>query len=254
MQNSIIQGTQGNFSDTPHGTMQNLNPTRILARRGRDIMLIGALVLLAGLVVGAFSLLVVVLSNSTLIDVIFLLITLVLIVAGIGLLVRGLTYRKDNEIARVVGDTLAKELDDQYVYIRNLSRRRLGYIDALLIGPAGALVFRVTDVGGIFLNEGSDWLERKGGQNFALSRYNFTRECVTDIYALRDYLARLGMAHVPVYGVVVFTNGQAQISTRQPVVPVAELRTLMVVLRRDFFAQARMPADQVKKAVDLVYN
>ncbi len=235
--------------------MQNLNPTRIIARRGRDIMLVGALLLLGGLVVSGFGFLVLVIIASTLIGTIIAVAGLILLGVGVGFIVRGLTYSKDNEIARVVGDLLGKELDAKYVFIRNLSRNRLGYLDALLVGPPGALVFRVTDIGGIFLNEGADWLERQGGQSFALSRNNFTRECVTDIHALRNYLARRGLSDIPVYGVVVFTNGQAQISTRQPVVPVAELRTLMVVLRRDYLAeQNRIPDDKMRATVDAVYN
>lgn len=234
--------------------MQNLNPTRIIARRGRDMLLIGALFLLGGLVVAGFALLVLILTGSNLIGFLFGIIGLALLIAGIGFMVRGLTFRRDNEIARVVGDTLVRELNEKFTFIRNLSRSRLGYLDALLVGPPGALVFRVTDVSGIFLNEGTDWLERKGGATFTLSRNNWTRECVTDVYALRNYLSRRGMGDIPVYGVVVFTNAQAQVSTRQPVVPVAELRTMMVVLRRDYLAANRITDEQVQAVIKAVYD
>ncbi len=234
--------------------MQNLNPTRIIARRGRDIMLIGALFLLGGLVVSGFGLLILIVAGSNIIGILVGIIGLVLLIVGIGFIIRGLTYRRDNEIARVVGDTLARELDEKYVFIRNLSRNRLGYLDALLLGPSGALVFRVTDANGIYLNEGADWLERKGGETFTLSRNNWTRECVTDVYALRNYLGRRGLGEIPVYGVVVFTNSQTQVSTRQPVVPVAELRTLMVVLRREYLAETRVTDDKVQAATKAVYD
>jgi hypothetical protein len=235
--------------------MQNLNPTRMIARRGRDIMLVGALVLLFGLVVGALSILLVLLIQSTLLDILLILGTLALIIAGIALLVRGLTYRRDNDIARAVGDQLATQLDDRFVFIRNLSRNRLGYIDALLIGPPGALVFRVTNASGVLLNEHADWLESKdGGRTYSLTRHFFTRECVKDIYALREYLARAGVKDVPVFGVIVFTNGLAQITTRQSIVPVAELRTLMTVLQREYLLQDRITPDLAQKVVRLLYN
>ncbi len=235
--------------------MQNLNPTRIIARRGRDMMLVGALLLMGGLVVSGIGFLIWIILSSTLFGVLFVLLGLIGLLVGIGLVIRGLTYRKDNEVARVVGDLLSHELNERYVFIRNLSRGGLGYIDALLLGPAGALVFRVTDDPGIFLNEGSDWLERQNGRDFALSRKNFTRECVTDVSALRNYLARRGMSDIPVFGVVVFTNDRAEVQTRKPAVPVANMRTLMVVLRRDYLAvPERIIAEKVKSAVGAIYN
>jgi len=258
----MVQNTLPNTQSTVQPTaapgsaqaaMQNLNPTRILARRGRDIMLIGALVLLGGLVAGAVTLLLVLVASSVIVTI-FTVLTAILVIVGLGLIIRGLTYRKDNEIAREVGEALARDLDGRYTFIRNLSRGGLGYIDALLIGPPGALVFRVSDDSGVFLNEGSDWLERKDGQNFALSRKNYTRECVTDIYALRDYLKKRNLGDVPVFGVVVLTSSQTQVSTRQPVVPVAELRTLMLVIRRDYIAQDRINAETIQKTVDAVFN
>lgn len=265
IQNSIPQkGAQAqspppqagaNAATPPRNAMQNLNPTQRIARRGRDIMLIGSLVLLVGLVVGALSVLIVLLIPSTLLEVILIGVTLVLLISGIGLLIRGLTYRRDNEIARAVGDLLTGELDDRFVFIRNLSRNRLGYIDALLIGPPGALVFRVTSIGGMFLNESADWLESNdGGRTYSLSRNTFTREAVIDIHALRKFLARNGLPEIPVFGVVVFTNGTARITTRQPVVPVAELRTLMSVLKREYLVKDRVTPDQAHRAVMVLYN
>jgi hypothetical protein len=235
--------------------MQNLNPTRIIQRRGREVMIIGAFLMMGALVAAGFGvLLLLLISNSSLPGTIVLVIGLIILAIGIGFMVRGLSYRMENLPALQVSEVLARELDAKYSFVRNVSRRGLGYIDAVLVGPPGALVFRIIDKPGIYSNEGADWLERKGGQTFVLSRMNATRECVIDVYALRNYLARQGLPDVPVYGVVVFTSSQAQITGRQPVVPIAELRTLTTVLRRDFLLEDRTTPDKVEATVKAIYS
>lgn len=233
--------------------MQNLNPIRNIARRGRDLMLLGAAALMIGLVVGAFGLFVSIVLSSTIVGVLLLGVSGILVLLGIVLIIRGLTLRRDNDEARMVADVLGQELDQRYTYIRNIGRRGLGYIDALLVGPPGALVFRITNATGSFLNERADWLEQTSGRSFRL-RHNFTRECAVDIHALRDYLAKRGLEMVPVYGTIVFVNPQTQISTRQPVIPVAQLSTLKTVLQRDYLAQDRISPELVQKTVDAVYK
>jgi hypothetical protein len=218
------------------------------------MMLYGSVAVMGGLVTSAVGLFILILFSSGLFGSLIIFIGGVILLVGLGFIIRGLTYRKDNEVARVVGETLARELNQRYVFIRNLSRPGLGYIDALLVGPPGALVFRVTEASGIFLNEGSDWLERKGGRDFELSRHNFTRECVTDVFALRTYLARRGLGDVPVYGIVVFVHSQVQLQTRKPAVPIAELRTLMMIMRKDYLAQERIPDAKVSATVDAIYT
>lgn len=234
--------------------MQNLNPTRIIARRGRDMMLYGSVALLGGLFVAAIGFFVLVLFSSPIGGSLIILVGLIALVVGLGLLIRGLTYRKDNDAARVIGELLARELNERFVYIRNLSRPTLGYIDAVLIGPPGALVFRITDDPGVFLNEGSDWLERRSGRDYELSRKNYTRECVTDIYALRNYYAKRGLSNIPVYGMVVFVNSQVQLQTRKAVVPIAQPQTLMLVMRKEYLSQDRIDENTVKAALDVVYT
>ncbi len=217
-------------------------------------MIIGALLLMAGLVTGGCGLVALLLFSSTAIGLFFFGVGLVILAVGAGFMIRGMTYRKENFPALSVAEVLSRELDSRYTFVRNVSRRGLGYIDAVLVGPPGTLVFRIVDKPGIFLNEGADWLERKGGQTYELSRMNPTRECVTDVFALREYLARRGLSAVPVFAVVVFTHPQAQISARQPVVPVAELRTLTTVLRRDYLLEDRMDQKAIEGAVQAVYT
>ena len=237
--------------------MQSLNPTRIVQRRGREVMIIGAFVLIGGIVACACSLPVFLLqilsSYSNLVGGIIIVLGTIVTLAGVGVMVRGLTYRTENLPALSVADVLGRELDDRYTLIRNVSRRGLGYIDAVLVGPSGALVFRILDQPGDYSNEGADWLERKGGRTYVISKLNPTRECVTDIYALRKYLARLNLGDVPVYGVVVFTNSQTQLTSRQSVVPIAALRTLTTVLRRDYLAEDRIDPQMVDSTVQAIY-
>lgn len=233
--------------------MASLNPTRIIARRGRDLMITGALLLMAGLVACGIAIFLALLFGSNLLVVLVLLFGVALILIGAGVFVRALTIRRDNEPALAVSDLLSRELDGRYTLIRNLSRRNLGYIDAVLVGPPGALVFRLVDQPGTYSNEGADWLERRDG-GFRISRLNATRECVTDVYALRDFLTKNRLSQVPVYAIVTFTSPEVQLSARQPVVPISEIRTLMPALRREFLAADRIDQPTVDQVVKLLYN
>jgi hypothetical protein len=217
-------------------------------------MIIGAFVLMSGLLACGCSLIAFLLFNSSIFGYVLLALGGLIILVGMGFMVRGLTYRMENQGALAVADVLSRELDASFTLIRNVSRGGLGYIDAVLVGPPGALVFRIVDQPGDYSNEGADWLERKGGRTFVISRLNATRECVTDVLALRKYLAKKGLSNVPVYGVVVFTSPQAQLTARQPTVPIAALRTLTTVLRRDYLAENRVDAKTVETTVQTIYT
>jgi hypothetical protein len=234
--------------------MHNLNPTRIIARRGRDSLILGARLLLAGLATGGIGFLISLLSISSFLGLVFFIIAIVLGIAGVVSMIRALTMRMENEAALQVGQVLERELDQRYSYIRNISRRGLGYVDALLIGPPGSLVFRIVETPGVYLNESSDWLERPEGKPFVLSRLNATRECINDVYALRTYFRKRNLPMVPVYAIVVFSNPGAQVSARQPVVPVADLQTLLRVMGSDFLAETRIDQPTVDAAVKAVYE
>ncbi len=233
--------------------MQNLNPARIIVRRGRDLMIIGALVLLAGLVIGSIGLLTVLLFSSPVFGLGAMGIGVLVVLTGLALMARGLSLRTENEPAKIVAQALSSGLGADYTFIRNLSRRGLGYIDGVLVGPPGVLVFRIYDQPGVFMNEGADWLERKSGV-FVLSRLNLTRECVADVIALRKYLAARNLAHVPVYAIVVFTHPSANITARQPNVPIADLRSLLNVIRGDYMREARIDAKSIQATVKAIYE
>lgn len=236
--------------------MQSLNPTRSIIRRGRDLLITGALLMLAGIVACVIAIFVGLLFGNTLPSIVtygFLAVGVLIILGGIGVMIRGAGIRRDNEPALVVGDILTRELDSRFTLIRNLSRPGLGYIDALLIGPPGVLVFRLEEPAGVFSNEGSDWLERRDG-GFRLSKINATRECVTDVYALRDYLSKRSLSRVPVFALVTFTSPEVQLSARQPVVPISDTRTMMTAIRRDFLAEDRIDQATIEQVVKLLYQ
>lgn len=235
--------------------MNNLVPSRMIQRRGRQAMLLGALVLLGGLALGAVSVFLIVLpAIPPVLSVLFFFIAVAVVVFGVALLLRGIFLRSDNEPAQQVGEALSRMLGKDYTFLRNISRPGLGYVDGILVGPPGALVFRIHDDPGMYLNEGADWLEQKEGRSYALSRLNLTRECVTDVLALRKYLAARKLTQVPVYGIVVFTHPQAMIKARQNAVPIATLSTLPEVLGADFLRENRIDAPTAQATVKAIFE
>ena len=190
--------------------MRSILPAQALTRYARRLLLSGIVVLLTGLVIGALGLLMIVIPFAIgpvyhLIRLAFLVVGLVVALVGGGMILRGLTTPKDNLAARVTADTLARSLDDRYTFIRNLSRRGLGYIDAVLTGPNGALVFYFVDQPGVFFCEHDVWLKQKGARMLPI-RLNPTREVVKDVAALRNYLAELKLGDIPVFAIVVFVS------------------------------------------------
>lgn len=235
-------------------TMQNLNPVRNIARRGRDLMIVGAMVLLIGLLIGSVGLLTVLLFSSPTFGLGAMGLGVIIVLTGLALMVRGLSLRTENEPAKVVAQALGSALGAEYTFIRNVSRRGLGYIDAVLVGPPGALVFRIHDQPGVFMNEKADWLVRGVDGVARLARLNLTRECVADVLALRAYLKKRGLERVPVYAIVVFTHPSASITARQPSVPIADLRSLLDVMRGDYMRQTRIDPNTVQATVKAIYE
>lgn len=217
-------------------------------------MIIGALVVLVGLLIGSIGLLTVLLFSSPTFGLGAMGIGGLTVLTGLAVMARGLSLRTENEPAKVVAQALSSVLGAEYTFIRNVSRRGLGYIDAVLVGPPGALVFRIHDQPGVFMNEQADWLVRGADGVARLSRLNLTRECVADVLALRKYLAKRGLAHVPVYAIVVFTHPSASITARQPVVPIADLRSLLDVMRADYMRQTRIDPKTAEATVKAIYE
>ena len=163
---------------------------------------------------------------------------------------RAFTWKTDNDLAMITGRSLAQYLDDRFVLIRNVSKRQIGYVDAVLVGPPGTLVFRILDAEGNFANEGANWLRIKPNGESVPGGINPTREAIADIRKVREYLDKHHVVNTPVYGVVVFTKDEQRVrlSARDPVVPPSHLRTLVNNLRPNYLAKDRI--DQADGARD----
>ncbi len=239
--------------------MQNINPSQNITRRGRYYLFIGSMAFFSGAIAVALAILFVFfpLWETALFDLFqgFLLVVgLGAILVGLVLIYRALTLQKDNPLAYAVGEGLGQFLDNRYTYLRNVSKRGVGYIDAVLVGPPGALVFRIVDYSGIWSNERAEWIIRTRDGNLRPAKTNPTRECVRDVYALRRFLAKRGLEQVPVYAIVVFTSPKVRLSADGPVVPVCEIPTLYEIMRREYLSEERVSPATVQQTVDAIID
>lgn len=239
--------------------MQNINPSRNIDRRGRYYLLVGFTAVFGGGIAVALAILFffVPLWETSLFEMLELLLLvggIVSFLIGAGVISRGLTLQKDNPLAFAVGEGLAQFLDNRYTYLRNVSKRRVGYIDAVLIGPPGALVFRIVDYTGVWKNERDAWVVQTKNSNLRKAKTNPSHECVRDVYALRKFLARHGLERVPVYGIVVFTSENARLSADGPVVPICEIPTLYPIMRREYLSDERIAPPAVRQTVNAIID
>ncbi|RPI93973.1 MAG: hypothetical protein EHM39_12515 [Chloroflexi bacterium] len=239
--------------------MQNINPARNITRRGRYYLSLGCLAFFGGgiaLALGALFVFIPLWDSLlfTALNVLLFIVGIAGVSVGIFGFVRSQTLQKDNELAFAVGEGLSQFLDNRYTYLRNVSKRGVGYIDAVLVGPPGALVFRIVDYAGSWINERADWrLKAKGGR-LRLAKTNPSREVVRDVYALRKFFAKRGLERVPVYAIVVFTSPDVALSAEGPVVPIAEVPTLFQIMRRDYLIDERIAPPAVRAAVDAIID
>jgi len=247
--------------------MRNVVPARALARRSRNWLLASILVILLGFLLGTVGLFMrtvrlVVSSNPnyslyTTMTSVALYSSGLVILVGIVLAVRALTWKRDNPLAEAVANALADFLDDRYVYIRNLNRFALGYIDAVLVGPPGVLVFRITQRAGIFFNEGAYWMLQKDKGQWKTLSWSPTKECVDDIKNVRQFLQARGVADVPVFGVIVFTQDDpgTVVTMEKPVVPVLIPDELSYGLANTYFGKTdRLDQASANEVAKLLYG
>lgn len=240
--------------------MENVAPVRALNRRQTELLQLGFIVLAVGVLMTVIGLLLVniplVAKQSSLYipyDLFFrflFFVGLIVVLASIAIIVRALTRRKENDLAMITGQILDRSglLDGGYSFIRNINRPGLGYIDAVLLGPAGALVFRIADTAGILANDRSSWLIQKNQDEWAPLNFNPTKEAVVDIQHLRQYLQRKQLGDVPVFGIIVFTAGEPHIqyTEREPVVPISHVAELPQNLTQQYLAKTdRIPQQTV---------
>ncbi|GAB5490395.1 MAG: hypothetical protein Phog2KO_06100 [Phototrophicaceae bacterium] len=239
--------------------MRNMVPARSLARRSRNlillavfIMVVGVLAVIFGLFLNLFPLVVPNNPNydfyQTIDDALRWLGGIVILIS-IGLIIRAVTWKRDNPIAEMVGNVLEQELnlDDRYAYIRNLSRSSIGYVDAVLVGPPGVLVMRITTRAGTFFNEGSKWLEQKDKGDWKPLNWSPTEEVAQDVRKIREFLQTRGLPEMPIFAVVVFTEDEpaTRVTSEKPVVPVMQPYEMAYSLENSYFAK-RDRLDQLK--------
>ncbi len=246
--------------------MRNVAPSRSLVRRANQVKTLALLVLAVGVfvtAVGVFLSAVPLVYYELSIYPLYTFVSSLALVVGIGLLVlalalaiRAFTWRIDNDLALTTGNFLASYLNDSFTLIRNVSKRQIGYVDAVLVGPPGVLVFRLLDNEGSFVNEGANWLKRSASGEVSPARINPTREAVADIRKVREYLEKRGLTNVPVYGVVVFIKDlqRVQLSSRDPVVPPTNLPSLVANLRDNYLAKDRIDPAAITESVRLLYG
>lgn len=244
--------------------MRSLNPKRSRTRRQIRLTTLAFVVVAFGVFACTISLVLnaipVVNTQSpaygaySLILIVILLFGVLLIALGVGIAFRALMLRPENDLALVAGQFLSQQLDSRYTLIRNFNRPGVGYIDAVLVGPPGALVMRILDTRGDLLNEGSDWVRRGRGGTYEVVRINPTREALADIRKLRDYLNKHRLNDVPVFGAVVFNqpDRDLRLTATAPGVPPTHLHRLTETLRGDYFAQDRLDPARVQAAVALL--
>lgn len=250
--------------------MQNVAPTRSLARRSRQI-------LIAALVVGAVGTFIAIVGLAMFVlplvnessssygfyafirGLVFGAGALVFF-SGVIMAVRAITWRTDNDLAMQSARHMLQYpqiFDSRYTFIRNVSKLEIGYVDAVLVGPPGVLVYRITDTSGHFANEAANWLKEARRNEWVPAGIEPTRECVADIKKMREYLAKQKLANVPVFGIIVFTKEPPAVTltAKEPTVPICQFSTLIPALETEYFKRReRIDDAQVQAAVRALYN
>ena len=246
--------------------MQNVAPTRSLTRRSRDlqvaaavVFLLGAALAVAGIALHVFNLVVPFNRGFEVYDLTrkaLLLIGGAFSLASLLLALRAVTWRTDNATAYELGEQLATQLDRRYIFIRNISKRTTGYVDAVLVSRHGVLALRITRRKGEFFNEGAQWLRRRRQGKWRPMRWNPTREAVDAAIKLKAYLRDYELTQIPLYAAVVFMRDapEAQLKLQQPSVPVVHASRLVTDLSETYFAEERLAASTVQEVVNLLYR
>lgn len=239
--------------------MQNINPTKNQHRRTLMYRWVyGAPVVIGALVGFALTALTTQLpifgGLNTFVVPILGLASLIAFFVGLGFFYRSFTLLEDNELAYQVGELLRQSIgsDPRYTYVRSVSRRSLGYIDAVLVGPPGALVFRIVGHVGTWRNERADWKIMRENGSLKSAPSNPSRECARDVYALRKFLHKRRLDKIPVYGVVVFASDQSILQAQGPVVPVTKTSRLFEIISRDYLKEERINHSQIEATIDAI--
>lgn len=173
--------------------------------------------------------------------------------AGLAGLVRGLTFQRDNPLAKTVADRMTPTIDDSYTFVRNVNKLRF-YVDGVMVGPPGVLVFRIVERGGgLLMHEGDRWLKPSPDGGWLPAGFDATRDCIADMKAIKAYLAQHGVQTEAIFGVVVLTK-PTRIEEKQPKLPSATLETLMERLRAGYMAKPRIDPATAARIVNHLRN
>lgn len=245
--------------------MLNTAPRRSLTRRSRNLLVVGFIIAAVGIFLmslGFFLYFVPTffgdgttaaqIQNG--LGVTLIVLGGAAILGGIGVMIRALTRRRENDLAFITGEELSAYFDERYKFIRNINQPKLGYIDAVLVGPPGVLVFRILQRAGNLLNQKGGWVRRDRNNDWVPMNVNPTKEAIVDIKAVRDFLNKYKMQDVDVYGVVVFVNEPPEliIELQDPVVPVAHLSGMIDALQNNYLAKERLTANQIERIKSLL--
>ncbi len=245
--------------------MRNIAPTRRLQRRARDFLLTAALVFLFGaalLAIGIalhiFGLVSPFNRGYAVYDVTrkaLLAIGLSLQLAAIWMALRAITWKTDNALARQLGAVLAPHLGPRFFFIRHISGRAIGPIDAALVSPHGLLVLRINDRRGEFAHAGGQWLQLRPNGKWRPLRWNPTREAAQDAVKLKEYLNEYDLGEVPVYAAVVFLHDApaVELLLDEPDLPVVYASALIESLGDSYFAAKRIDTQTAREVVNLFY-
>jgi hypothetical protein len=246
--------------------MRNVSPAKALLRRSQLLLQFAFVFLTGGIFLGVVGLALYAIPVTSaggeinpivnLGRLMMLLAGAVLFLIGAGMVIRAVTWKTDNDLAMITAKVMMEYVDDRYTLIRNINGRPVGYVDALLVGPGGVLVFRITDMVGKFLNERSKWLKRANNQ-WKINLSNPTQDALDDLKSVRDYLVRQKLEDVPVYAIVVLTQpeDQARLMLKDPVIPVVHLDGLVQRLHEGFLAKERVTNPKsIEAVVKLFYK
>ena len=245
--------------------MRNAAPTKKLNRRARDMLLAAALVLLGGALlmiagIGLHIVNLVVPSNpgAAAYDVArkaILSLGTGLAAVSIVMALRAASWKTDNVAARRLGQALSRQLDHNFVFLRNISQRRLGYVDAVLVSRHGVLVLRVTERRGEFFTEQSHWLRRRRGA-WQPMRWNPTRETLMQVERMRDFLKARGIDAAALQGAIIFMRDapQVKLTAREPDMPALHASQLHAHLQRGYLTETRLSAATAQRIVDALYH
>ncbi len=239
--------------------MRNEAPSRSLVRRANQVKTLALLLGAVGIFVTALGVFLAAIpldyptsptyGGYQLLYGLALLVGIALLIVALALAVRAFTWKTDNDLAMIAGRFLATALDERFTLIRNVSKREIGYVDAVLVGPPGVLVFRILDDEGSFANDGANWLRLKPTGESVPAGINPTREAIADIRKVREFLDKRQLPNVPVYGVVLFVKNEPRVhlTARDPVVPPSHLASLINNLRPNYLAKDRIDQPTVEQ-------